>query len=46
MIVQLSDVPMFILIDWKRIGETVEWRLGLRAYQTVNKELDLIFSKL
>ena len=42
MIIPPSDGPMFILIDWE-FGETVDCCLGLRAYQTVIKELDLIF---
>ena len=35
MIVPPSDGSMFILIDWEYFGETVGFRLGLRAFQTV-----------
>ena len=41
-----SDGSMFILIDWEQFGETVGCWLGLRAYQTVDKELDSNFFKL
>ena len=44
LIVLPSVGPMFFLIDWEYFGETVGYGLGLRAYQTVNKELDLIVS--
>ena len=44
LIVLPSDGPIVFLIDWEYFGKTVGYGLGVRAYQTVNKELDLIVS--
>ena len=46
MIVSPSDGPLFILIDWKWFSKTMGCWLGLRAYQTVNKEFDFISFRL
>ena len=45
MIVQPSDGPIIILIDCEQFSETVACWLSLRAYQTVNKELDFLSYK-
>ena len=41
----LSDGPIIILIDCEQFSETVACWLSLRAYQTVNKELDFLSYK-
>ena len=45
MIVQPSDGPIIILIDCEQFSETVACWLSLRAYQTVNKDLDFLSYK-